>query len=45
MRRILKNLLSNEEPKGLMTLVNPNCVEEIKRIIGPVQAPVPEQKK
>lgn len=35
MRRILKNLLANEEPKGLMTLVNPACVGEIKRIIAP----------
>lgn len=33
MRRILKALLVNEEPKGLSTLVNPNSVEEIKRII------------
>ncbi len=33
MRRILKNLLGNEQPKGLMTLVNPNCVTEIKSII------------
>ncbi|MCA9487955.1 MAG: acetate--CoA ligase [Nanoarchaeota archaeon] len=33
MRRILKNLLANEEPKGLMTLVNPGCVDEIKEII------------
>jgi len=33
MRRILKNLLAGEEPKGLMTLVNPNAVEKIKEII------------
>jgi len=33
MRRILKNLLNNEEPAGLMTLVNPNCVNKIKEII------------
>ncbi len=33
MRRILKNLLADEKPLGLMTLVNPNCVEEIKIII------------
>ncbi|MFH1327061.1 MAG: acetate--CoA ligase [archaeon] len=33
MRRILKSLLANEEPQGLMTLVNPECVEEIKKII------------
>jgi len=29
MRRILKSLLAGEEPKGLMTLVNPKSVEEI----------------
>ena len=34
MRRILKSLLANEEPKGLMTLVNPKCVEAIKKIIN-----------
>ncbi len=34
MRRILKNLLANEEPKGLMTLVNPDCVPQIKGIIS-----------
>jgi acetyl-CoA synthetase len=34
MRRILKALLINEEPKGLMTLVNPGVVEKIKEIIG-----------
>ncbi len=33
MRRILKALLVNEEPKGLMTLVNPEIVEEIKKVI------------
>jgi acetyl-CoA synthetase len=33
MRRILKNILNKEEPKGLMTLVNPESVEKIKRII------------
>lgn len=33
MRRILKNLLKNEEPKGLMTLVNPKCVDEIKKLL------------
>ncbi len=33
MRRILKALLINEEPKGLMTLVNPSSVEKIKDII------------
>jgi len=33
MRRILKNLLAGEEPQGLMTLLNPNCVEKIRGII------------
>jgi len=33
MRRILKNLLKKEEPKGLMTLVNPKSVELIKNVI------------
>jgi len=33
MRRILKNILKNEEPEGLMTLINPNCVENIKRAV------------
>ena len=33
MRRILKALLIKEEPKGLMTLVNPKIVEEIKVMI------------
>ncbi|NPE26498.1 acetate--CoA ligase [Methanococcoides sp. SA1] len=33
MRRILKALLINEKPKGLMTLVNPGSVEKIKTII------------
>ncbi len=33
MRRILKALLINEEPKGLMTLVNAKVVEEIKVMI------------
>ncbi len=33
MRRILKALLIKEEPKGLMTLVNPKVVEEIKNIL------------
>ncbi len=33
MRRILKNLLANKEPKGLMTLVNPEIVDKIKKII------------
>jgi len=30
MRRILKSILVQEEPKGLMTLVNPDTVETIK---------------
>ncbi len=34
MRRILKALLINEKPKGLMTLVNPESVDEVKRIIN-----------
>lgn len=33
MRRILKNLLAEEEPKGLMTLVNPGCVNQIKILL------------
>ncbi len=33
MRRILKNLLAGEKPEGLMTLVNPECVEKIKGMI------------
>ena len=33
MRRILKSLLKGEEPKGLMTLVNPDSVDAIKRVI------------
>jgi len=33
MRRILKALLVNEEPKGLMTLVNPASVEAIKSVV------------
>jgi acetyl-CoA synthetase len=34
MRRILKALLINEEPKGLSTLLNPASVEKIKNIIN-----------
>ena len=34
MRRILKALLNNEEPKGLMTLFNPDAVEKIKKQIN-----------
>ena len=33
MRRILKSILANEEPAGLMTLVNPECVKEIKELV------------
>jgi len=33
MRRILKSILANEEPAGLMTLLNPKCVDEIKLIV------------
>ncbi|MEK6918063.1 MAG: acetate--CoA ligase [Nanoarchaeota archaeon] len=31
MRRILKNILNNEEPVGLMTLTNADCVDKIKK--------------
>ncbi len=34
MRRILKNILKGEEPKGLMTLVNPEAVDKIKELIS-----------
>lgn len=34
MRRILKSLLIDEEPQGLMTLVNPDSVGKIKDIIN-----------
>lgn len=33
MRRIMKDLLVNEKPKGLTTLVNPKCVQGIKDLI------------
>ena len=33
MRRILKSILNNEEPEGLMTLVNPQIVEGIKEVV------------
>lgn len=33
MRRILKAILVNEEPEGLMTLVNPEITEDIKRVV------------
>lgn len=33
MRRILKSILANEEPAGLMTLVNPECIDRIKEQI------------
>jgi acetyl-CoA synthetase len=38
MRRILKNILNNEEPVGLMTLVNADCVEVIKKQVKEQQA-------
>lgn len=34
MRRILKNILKKEEPEGLMTLVNPESVEKIKKVVN-----------
>ncbi len=34
MRRILKNIINKEEPKGMTTLVNPDSVKEIKKIVG-----------
>ncbi len=33
MRRILKNIIHHEEPQGLMTLLNPQCVEDIKKLV------------
>jgi len=36
MRRVLKALLNNKEPEGLMTLVNPECVKEIKKQVESV---------
>ncbi|MFH1585904.1 MAG: acetate--CoA ligase [archaeon] len=33
MRRILKSLLKKEEPQGLTTLVNPDCVKNIKFLV------------
>ena len=33
MRRILKSLLIDEEPAGLMTLVNPDSVDKVKKLI------------
>jgi len=33
MRRILKDILNKEKPQGIMTLFNPECVEDIKRVI------------
>lgn len=35
MRRIMKALLVGEEPEGLMTLVNPESVEKIRKVIRP----------
>ena len=34
MRRILKSLLINEKPEGLMTLVNPDSVGKIKEVMS-----------
>lgn len=34
MRRILGNILNNEEPQGIMTLVNPEAVEKIKKSLA-----------
>lgn len=34
MRRILKALLINEKPEGLITLINPDSVDKIKKIIN-----------
>lgn len=34
MRRILKSILINEEPQGLMTLINPDSVKTIKEIVS-----------
>ena len=33
MRRILKNILEKEEPKGTATLLNPEAVEKIKKLV------------
>jgi acetyl-CoA synthetase len=33
MRRILKNILNKEKPEGLMTLVNPESVDQIKEVV------------
>ena len=33
MRRILKSVLIKEEPKGLMTLVNPESVSKVRKIV------------
>lgn len=33
MRRILKNLLNKEKPEGITTLVNPECIKNIKKAI------------
>jgi acetyl-CoA synthetase len=38
MRRILKNILKNEEPEGLMTLINPDCVDDIKNTVKEAKA-------
>jgi acetyl-CoA synthetase len=33
MRRIMKNIIRHEEPEGLMTLINPESVDEIKMVV------------
>ena len=45
MRRILKALLINEEPEGLMTLVNPESVPKIKETIKMKNKSIPPAKK
>jgi acetyl-CoA synthetase len=45
MRRILKNILKNEEPEGLMTLTNPDCVEDIKKTVKEMQAKEAQAKE
>ncbi|HLC77662.1 MAG TPA: acetate--CoA ligase [Candidatus Nanoarchaeia archaeon] len=45
MRRILKNILKNEKPEGLMTLVNPECVYEIARLVRETRQKEAQVKK
>jgi len=33
MRRILKSILAKQEPQGIMTLLNPQAVEKIKKVV------------